>query len=308
MRISDYVLACAGFLTIDEQTAAGVEQRAGGTAFFVQLAGENPAVNHVYLVTAKHCVADAWESGSDLRIRFTEAGDGVLETRTLGVARWHHEPSVTCYPGWMFPEDPAVDVAVLPFASVPGGPGAWTGMPRSIGAEMFATTDVCRQHHIGVGDELAVVGLFIKRPGRASNIPIVRSGIIAAMPTEPLVDDKGRDYDAYLAEVRSIGGLSGSPVFVYLEGDPRHPGPAMSHRSQTTLLGLVRGHWDEKMPAAADFSPDAARDRLKWNTGIAVITPFTEVIALLHRADLVEMRRDFEREAGGVQRPTSDLA
>lgn len=71
-------------------------------------------------------------------------------------------------------------------------------------------------HAIGIGDEVLMVGLFTKRYGYRKNIPIVRGGIISAMPEEPIEDQEtGNLYDAYLIEIRSIGGLSGSPVIVF---------------------------------------------------------------------------------------------
>ena len=45
------------------------------------------------------------------------------------------------------------------------------------------------------------------------NLPIVRLGAIAAMPGEYIKTDWGC-LRAYLIEARSIGGLSGSPVFI----------------------------------------------------------------------------------------------
>ncbi len=51
-------------------------------------------------------------------------------------------------------------------------------------------------------------------------MPIVRHGAIAAMPGEPLYDRKtGLSFRGYLLEVRSTGGLSGSPVVAYLGYD-----------------------------------------------------------------------------------------
>jgi hypothetical protein len=55
--------------------------------------------------------------------------------------------------------------------------------------------------------------------------------------------------DAYLAEGRSIGGLSGSPVFVRntvnrrvptAKGRPKH----ISGLGSLHLLGLIHGHWE----------------------------------------------------------------
>ena len=38
---------------------------------------------------------------------------------------------------------------------------------------------------------------------------------------EPLTDKRRKPYYAYLAELRSIGGLSGSPVFVFIDARNR---------------------------------------------------------------------------------------
>ena len=83
---------------------------------------------------------------------------------------------------------------------------------------MFADDVQIRSLNVGIGDELITVGLFTQRHGAQKKIPIVRSGIIAAMPDEPFEDQNtGKPYHAYLVEARSIGGLSGSPVFVSLD-------------------------------------------------------------------------------------------
>ena len=88
--------------------------------------------------------------------------------------------------------------------------------------EALATPDLIKEKSIGLGEELLVVGLFASHHGRKMNIPIVRSGMIAAMPWEPIWDAKtGQNFEAFLAEVRSIGGLSGSPVWVAV--DPGRP-------------------------------------------------------------------------------------
>jgi hypothetical protein len=51
--------------------------------------------------------------------------------------------------------------------------------------------------------------------GRHQNVPIVRVGNFASYPAEQIQTGFGR-MDAFLIEARSIGGLSGSPVFVHI--------------------------------------------------------------------------------------------
>jgi hypothetical protein len=73
------------------------------------------------------------------------------------------------------------------------------------------TPEIIAQHGIGLGDEVVIAGLFTQRHGRDRNLPILRGGLLASMPNEPLFDERtGFQYNAYIVEVRSIGGLSGS--------------------------------------------------------------------------------------------------
>ena len=67
------------------------------------------------------------------------------------------------------------------------------------------------REEIGIGSEVYFPGLFVHHHGR--NEPIVRGGIVSSMPTEPVLTEFG-EIHAYLAEARSVGGLSGSPVIV----------------------------------------------------------------------------------------------
>lgn len=108
---------------------------------------------------------------------------------------------------WRYTDDKVADVAVMQIYELDNNFTVAT-MPVQMA---LADEDSIQAHGVGIGDEILMVGLFTKRHGFRRNIPIVRAGIIAAMPEEPIEDeDTGNLYDAYLAEIRSIGGLSGS--------------------------------------------------------------------------------------------------
>jgi len=110
------------------------------------------------------------------------------------------------------------------------------------------------------------------------------------MPDEQLQDESsGQFYHAYLAEVRSIGGLSGSPVFIYRETPAPNPD---SRAFMLYLLGMIRGHWDYKRTAAMDFD-DGELDAV--NKGIAIITPAYEIMDVLNKEIFVKERRRRER-------------
>jgi hypothetical protein len=88
--------------------------------------------------------------------------------------------------------------------------------------EVFLGEDAIRSYNVGIGDDLVIPGLFTARYGRERNVPILRSGTLASVADESLVDDAtGLPYRAYLAEMHSMGGLSGSPVYVDLHPDRR---------------------------------------------------------------------------------------
>jgi hypothetical protein len=97
--------------------------------------------------------------------------------------------------------------------------------------------------------------------------------------------------DAYLIEGRSIGGLSGSPVFV--RNTITIPGineagqvTQVAGLGQAHLLGLVHGHWD--MPV--DFSEFGKTETV--NMGITIVIPAKKILEILFSPALVELRNE----------------
>jgi hypothetical protein len=286
MRIPDKLLDPPVFLAVE--SSGGL--RTAGTGFFLGLRGSDP-----YLVTARHCVEKA-KSFGDLYLRLNKAGGGV-EAIKLNPADWH------------FSEHEADDVAVAPFpfaAALGVGFDVWP-----IEIPVWCITDeVVEREAVGVGDELIAIGLFTHRDGKHQNRPIVRSGIIAAMPDEPLEDsNSGLEYDAYLAEVRSIGGLSGSPVFLVLPpGRVRPDGTFETDRRVFYLMGIVRGHWDKRSSELADLN-EGERETEQLNTGIAIVTPIQKAVdIIMNTEELVKDRNDQERQRAKITAPTEDSA
>jgi hypothetical protein len=245
----------------------GGDMYPAGTAFFVAW----PVPNHgdagvVGLLTAHHVIAG---------IRGASSDDGNVHLRVNtedGGATW---VSVSAE-SWLHP-DAGVDCAML----------LWSPDPEmKLDYQVWhldssATTEVFLREGIGTGDEVFMVGLFRNHLGRDRIEPIVRVGNIAATPADPIKTTAYGDMKAILVEARSIGGLSGSPVFVHLgfsrwiDGTvktwtPAHarvPGPFI-------LLGLMHGHWD-----AIEADVDMAGDREKVNMGIGIVVPAEQIIA-----------------------------
>jgi hypothetical protein len=273
MRVSDKLIKCVGFVSRDTDP---LEYR--GTVFVVSVSDDNYS-GVLHLITARH-VAEAvgdegWVlafNGTDGMPRFIKNGGGM---------RWFFHPT-----------DEAVDVAILPFASAIVNKYDLQHIP----VEMFATEERIEEYSIGLGDEIIVVGLFTEFFGTSHLIPIVRTGNIAMMPIDKLLSSRG-PIEVYLAEGRSIGGLSGSPVLcrstVNLDMQTPTGEPArMSGLGPMHLLGLMIGHWD--MPV--DFSDEDQPKAI--NMGVSAIVPAKVILEVLNNPQLVQLREmAFAREA-----------
>jgi hypothetical protein len=191
---------------------------------------------------------------------------------------------------WLFhPEESEVDVAVLPFIltdemdhlAVPYG---------NIIPHVNMTLE-----KIGIGDEVSIPGLFANRIGKERNIPIIRVGNIAAL-SDP--DDKIKTnvgfIEAHLIEIRSLGGISGAPVFAHLglfrkRGD--HVVVSDHEFGQFYLIGLTHGHYDR------DEGDDEAAAKEKINQGIAIVVPSHKILEVLDQPMIKEIEQKALREA-----------
>jgi len=114
-------------------------------------------------------------------------------------------------------------------------------------ADRLFDRSLFEEFEIGIGHDVFVTGLFRHHHGEQKNIPIVRVGTIAALDEEK-VQTTVYLRDAYLIECRSIGGLSGSPVFLQVESElmlkVRTAQTLPTHPPGTYLLGVMHGHFD----------------------------------------------------------------
>jgi hypothetical protein len=241
-----------------------------GTAFFVGVPFEGTGGRFGCVVTtAMHLVAKARETADDgclwLRVNTTEGGFRFIKIED---------------PAWAIPDQSqrAVDVAA---AIWPHGRDIYDFKFNSIAD--VATPDLLESKVVAEGDEVFLPGLFVNHHGRLRNVPIVRVGNIASMPNEPVATKMLGAIDAYLVEARSVGGLSGSPVFLSM-GVVRHSSRdandnAIFHSGRNWyLLGIMHGHWDAEHE---QIEGDALSSSEFVNMGIAVVTPIAKLVELL---------------------------
>jgi hypothetical protein len=247
MRVPDEVLMCVAYLGLPTTDAEGrPAMQPGATAFFVNMPSTVEGNTFVYLVTARH-VAEKIQ-GREFMLRANLRDGGAFFGQGDAETKWRYHPS-----------DDSVDVAVTSW--VPPESVEYKAVPVS----MFLDDNIIRDEQIGPGDEVFATGLFVRLVGRERNLPIVRTGNIAMMPSEPVPTGLG-PMDAYLIEARSLGGLSGSPAFV--------------HRVRSFhFLGLMHGHWDVPDRQGA------------VNMGIAIVVPARKILEVLEQPLLQAARQ-----------------
>lgn len=270
MQVPDEVRKCAIF--VGRETKDG-QKVCGGTAFFVAKPLVRDWYHATYCVTAQHNLERIKkEGGYKVWLRLNMVG---------GKASW----LATSFDDWVVhPTDANTDVAVLRF---PWEENLYDH--KSWPLWLILDQERIRKEEIGIGDEVFFPGLFVRHAGGERNIPIVRIGNIAAMPEEK-INSKNYCMDAYLVEARSIGGLSGSPVFVQpglIRIIDHTPTP---YRGQIYyLMGLMHGHWDSPHAALDSPSEDFREANEKVNMGIAIVVPVTKIMEVINQPSLQKL-------------------
>jgi hypothetical protein len=284
MRISDKLLNCVGFISHDTP-----QVKYGATGFVAGIAAERGGGYYLHLVTAKH-VAEMVEHGSFLLGMNLKSGSKIF--LRMGEIKWWYHPT----------EADSVDCAVTIFAPA----SAEEYDTQFIGENTFATDEQIQRYGIGPGDEIAVIGLFTRFSGEAKHFPIVRSGNIAMMPTERIPINGFGDMEAYLAEGRSIGGLSGSPVFARSTINlPLNMGGdriMFSGLGQWHFIGIMHGHWELPL----DFKSTEKAEAV--NMGVSIITPAKKILEVLNHPELVQMRKEYDEKRIADNSPRADSA
>jgi hypothetical protein len=295
MQIPDEVRKSVVFVCMHEPGSS--QFKAVGTAFLVSLENKEIHFTFGYIVTAKHVIngiKSRTTEGPYLRINKLDGTSIIVSTN---INDWKFHPS-----------DESVDVAVI-------NVGLSTDIydVRYIPTEMATTPEVIKQQTIDIGDEVFITGLFVNHIGRQRNTPIIRTGNLSLMADtkEPINTTLG-DMEAYLIEARSIGGLSGSPVFVYL-GVIRHIGGQVKFvsgdKAAFTWIGLMHGHW--KLPSSAkDVIIDETEEdqQSEKHTGIGIVVPATKILEVINNnEEFMNSRKNRVDEIKKKNLPTPDI-
>ena len=260
-RLRGELADCVAYLY---PSALSAEQgvQAGGTGFLVGVRSEaRPAIAYCYVVTNRHVVRGDPKDGTGkapvVRLNTHDGGTDIITD-----AQWKDAPA-------------GDDIAIASISFEP------TYKFRPVLLERFMTQKLMKELAIGWGDDLFLVGRFISHAGKQRNMPVARFGAIAMMPDEPIENEETKfQQESFLAELHTIGGFSGSPVFISLPKERyiEHPQynseeeRKQSHRSW--LLGI---EW-----CNASF--------LERNTGMSGVIPAWKI------ADVILNDEDFKMQ------------
>jgi hypothetical protein len=227
-RIPQNVLNCTFFLYRNKKDARS-GKNAGGTGFIMAMesrASQYFEEGHFYAVTNWHvAVRDGY---TVIALKTKEGPPDIVETDVLE---------------WCFPRDD--DIAVRPLNL------NWSKHDiASFNTYFCLTEDRVIEDHIGVGDDVFMIGLFADHDKYASNHPPkARFGHISMMPNDdfPIRQLNGTLNSSFILDMHSRTGFSGSPVFVY-----RTPGANLEIRSkedarlvEPPIFNFLGVHWGQ---------------------------------------------------------------
>lgn len=267
-RISDTVLESVFFL-YPSRDAAERGERLGGSGFFTSIPSAADGYHHVYAVTNKHLIAG---DHIFLRINTKDGGVNILETDQRA---------------WKSATDD--DLSVLPIVLDD------RHQYRAVQRSLYVSDTIMAKHNIGPGDEVCMVGRFVNRDGVQKNSPSVRSGVISTMHQEKIRHPLGHDQETISVEMRSIGGYSGSPVFVFIPPfSVRDDKGDMSNASYYMgFLGIDWGHVKTSEPVRTNEQHDKhAQLFVEYNSGMANVVPAWRLTALLDIPQLAFGRQE----------------
>ncbi len=288
MFVDDIIRQCVLFLGNKDDNTGRFVPRA--TAFVVAL--HEGDIGFRYVVTAEHNVVAFQQKGWEMYVRSNLKSGGVRED-SWGRGEWFFHPD----PG-------STDVAVSPIDFRPdeefkqivlrSGPELDNGI--------LATVQYMQANNVGLGDEVFIVGLFRSHYGLQKNVPIIRVGNLSMMKGEPVYTEYCGYTDAHLVEARSIGGLSGSPVFIHT------PVPHRLNVTQFRLLGLMHGHFDIQNLNEDVVVESEADVTTGIHTGIGVVIPIEKIMETIDQPELAELRKQAAAEILAQRGASADFA
>lgn len=248
-RIPDVLLKSVAFLYPSKRAAE--EDSPGGSGFVALDTSER-----YFLVTNIHVAAQC---------SYAKVSGGKEETTLIHIdpQRWVHHPD-------------GDDVSVCKL-SADERPASAISLP-----DLLATHERMEELNAGVGDEVFMLGRFVGHGSFKKLQPLARFGNISMMPGELVKDGRNLRVEAFLVEMRSLSGFSGSPVFIHMgPGTFRGNGKMMQFYTETIgLIGIDSGH-KNMIAHVQGIDHGSSPPYVQLNTGISIVVPYWKIRNLI---------------------------
>jgi hypothetical protein len=216
-RIADEMLQSVFYL-YPSREAAEQGHAAGGTGFIVAYDSTKvPNTYFLFAVSNKHVVADS--GASVMRLNKKDGGIDIIEMEP-------HE--------WYFTSNQ--DLAIVPIMV-----NLDKHRVKAVPFNDLISPDAIATFDIGPGDEVFMIGRFVNHDGKLVNSPSVRFGNLSMMVDNIEHPNLGVQ-ESFAVEMRSMGGYSGSPVYVYPSAWNMNRRSTSVGGQRLFLLGVDWGH------------------------------------------------------------------
>lgn len=277
------------FYLYRDKESAHKNEAAGGTGFFLFMESTT-GKKSFYAITNRHVI----EKGLAPVIR-VNTFDGGFDTIPLTIYDWFNHPD-------------GADVAV---ASIEFDNGLleFSAVPYSI----LITKKLIDSSLIMLGEDVFMLGRFTHYAGKLTNIPTARSGIISAFPdsSEPMPVRDMKPQEAFLIEMRSLSGFSGSPTFhilpifdfaealkITMSGIYNIEVPVHQRNYATEnylwLLGIDSGNFPmyENVIEKIDGKEEKTNFKAMNHSGFSIVIPAWKIAETLNRPEFIMDRKN----------------
>ncbi len=273
-----------GFLCIDHRSKGKITKVPVGSCFFVCVHNHERNCIFAYLVTAKH----VWGTFKDKRLSYVRLNKVKAIAGETGVA-YIQLPKT----GWIFHSDPAVDLAVLPWAASTGS--ANYKFVYSEFNEIAKTEETMKKEGFfwppKQGEDIVHAGLLLNYHGREQNFCVVRRGHVALVTSE-LINSWYGPANYHLIDLQAYPGHSGGPVWVLY--------PTKQTGVTMFLLGVLVGAYPE-LQETLQIQRAGLKKIEYYSLGISMVVPSSKIIEIINSPKMEEMRkRDEPRPKSGV--------
>lgn len=213
----------------------------------------------------------------------------------------------------IYPHSGPHDLAIV-LVPIDAAQTKFNGVPSRI----CITEANVKDHCVGIGDDVYLIGRFIGHEGKVHNEPTARFGNISATNRPMHNLEAGISEDSFAVETRSKPGYSGSGVFVYgtRATDVFKTGRAPNKVNFEFLLGVLWGQITEKRPLKDVDGKVVNGPHVTEASGLSAVVPAWYILELLEQSDLKEritvvakeLRKSLAKLKAGVEPMSANSA